>query len=67
MPAKGQVEDGCIDPWVLLELFERWGEQRSRQIAQQLWELMEVPIKVESIGRKTLATISLDGLEVTIV
>jgi hypothetical protein len=66
MPAKGQIEDGCIDPWVLLELFERWGEPRSRQIAQQLWDLMEVPLKVEHIGRKTIATLSLNGLEVTI-
>ena len=66
LPAEGQIEDGCIDPWALMELFERWGEVKSRRIAQQLWDLIETPLPMERIGRKTWAYVGLDGLRVVV-
>lgn len=62
----GQDEDASIDPWVFLELLERWGEEKSREIVQIIWEAMEVPLLPEHVGRKTVATVSLDGVEIQV-
>lgn len=64
--AQGQAEDASIDPWVFIELLERWGEEKAREAVQRIWEAMEVPLKPEHVGRKTVATVSLDGVEIQV-
>ena len=66
MTSRRQNEDWSIDPWVLLELFERWGSEKSRRIVRRIWDLMEIPLKEENIGRKTVVVVSLDGIEVEV-
>ncbi len=66
MPTQGQPMDWSIDPWVLLDLFGRWGERRTTQIVKDIWEAIVVPLLPDRIGEKTVVTVGLDGVDFTV-
>jgi hypothetical protein len=64
--AVGQDENASVDPWVLLELIDRWGDAATEHL-RRIWDLMEVPLAREHVGLETRVGVGLDGLEVQVV
>jgi hypothetical protein len=66
LSSEGQNEDWSVDPWVLLELLQRWGPEKACEELYKVWNSMEVPLARENIGRKTVATVSESGIRVRV-
>jgi len=58
-----QNEDWSVDPWVFLELLGRWGLTAKSHV-QAIWNAMEVPLDRSNIGKKTVATVSTNGVQI---
>ena len=53
-----------LDPWVFLELLERWGKNKAHEYLKGIWDLLEVPLPSGNIGKKTKILVDLDGIKV---
>lgn len=66
LTAEGQNEDWSIDPLVFMEVLLRWGPERARLELHKIFDAMEVPLQPNHIGRKTVATVTLQGVDIRI-
>ncbi len=64
--ATGQNPDASIDPWVMLELLQRWEPSQAKRLARQIWALLDVPLAADRVGREIRVSVDLNGLEVQI-
>jgi len=60
--AQGQNKDWSICPIVLLELFSRWNNPRG--VARQIWNALQIPLRRDRIGQKTVVTVSATGIQI---
>lgn len=62
LSATEQNEDWSVDPLVMLSLMESWGPEKTADVAETIWNNMEVPLQKEHIGQKTVARVSAEGV-----
>ncbi|OGC70712.1 hypothetical protein A2415_03680 [candidate division WWE3 bacterium RIFOXYC1_FULL_39_7] len=63
----GVVHHVAIDPWVLLELHERWGTNLTRMYNNRLWNALEVPLHRENVGKRTYVEVGESEFMVRVV
>lgn len=66
LTADAQNEDWSIDPLVMMQLLAIWGPEKTREVAQTIWNNMEVPLDPNHIGRKTVLKVTQQGVKVGI-
>jgi hypothetical protein len=66
LTSQGQNEDWSIDPIIFWELLQRWGAVKSGEELLKIWNAMEVPLMKEHIGRKTVATVTKEGISIRV-
>lgn len=66
LTAAGQNPDWSIDPLVLLQLLDNWGPSKANEELRRVWDAMEVPLARGNIGKKTVATVTSDGINIAI-
>jgi len=58
--------DTPIDPFVFLMLLNKWGNDKTEEILQKIWDACEAPLDWRSVGTKTKVNLSLDGLSIEV-
>jgi hypothetical protein len=63
----GELSHTAIDPWVFLELMERWGSAVTASVIRRMWESLEAPLKRHNIGKRTYIEVGESGISVRVV
>jgi len=66
LTSEGQNEDWSIDPLVFWELLHRWSPKKAKEELRKIWAAMEVPLERAHIGRKTVATVTKNGVSISV-
>lgn len=62
--SEGRGPSEGIDLLVFLELLQRWGTEKSHNVLQTIWDLIEFPLTPQHIGKVPWVWVNLDGIEV---